>query len=298
MNFLSKLKSALRLPPAEPPLISVVLQFRQPMLLPEEALHAAVTRAWGRDTREDLNEHIVNRPPICFVKFDGMMLALSNAKRPYCPPELLDEALSEFPEMRQKKVVKEHRAFLAIDLQYPKAPRKSEKNDCYRRMCRFAAEFVDANCMGVYLPETRHMRPYDEDVVKALRSERPLQELENWGNPPMSPIENDDPRLLAAVAEARLRWPEFLLAFQRRNPNQTFSVKAAFTDGEQTEWMWVVVSSIHDGMLDGNLGNAPVDIRNVHEGDRVTVRTSEIGDWVYQDGTKLIGGFSLTSPEG
>lgn len=266
------------------------------MPLSDEALHAAVTRAWGRDVREDLNERIVNRHPICFVKFDGMMLALANARKPYCPAEYLEQALSEFPEMRQKRVVKEHRAFLAIDLQSPKAPRKSAKDDCYRRMCRFAAEFVDENCMGVYLPETGHMRPYDGEVVKALRSEQPLRELENWGTPPVMPIEDDDPRLLAAVAEARRRWPEFLQAFQRREPDQTFSVKAPFTDGEKTEWMWVMVSSLAEEVLEGNLGNAPVEVRNVREGDRVTVRVSEIGDWVYQDGMNLIGGFSLTPP--
>jgi len=268
------------------------------MSLPDNALHAAVARDWGRDVREDLNESIMNRPPVCFVKFDGMVLALSNARKPYCPAEYLEQALSEFPEMRQKKVVKEHRAFLAIDLQFPKAPRKSVKDDCYRRMCRFAAEFVDENCMGVYLPETGHLRPYDDDVVKALKSEQPLQELEKWGNPPVMPIEGDDPRLLAAVAEAQRRWPEFLLAFQHRDPNQTFSVKTPFTDGEHTEWMWVVVSSIREELLEGSLGNTPFDVRNIHEGDRVTVRVAEIGDWVYQDGTKLIGGFSLTPPEG
>ena len=81
------------------------------------------------------------------------MLAVANARKPYCPAAYLEQALREFPEMRQKKVVKEHRAFLAIDLQSPKAPRKSAKNDCYRRMCWFAAEFVDENCMGVYLQE-------------------------------------------------------------------------------------------------------------------------------------------------
>jgi hypothetical protein len=96
--------------------------------------------------------------------------------------------------------------------------------------------------MGVYLPETGHRRPYDDDVVTALRSEQPLQEPENWGMPPAMTIEDDDPGLLAAVAEGRRRWPEFLQAFERRHPDQIFSVKASFTDGEHTEWMWVVVN--------------------------------------------------------
>ncbi|HEY6369273.1 MAG TPA: hypothetical protein VIX37_01730 [Candidatus Sulfotelmatobacter sp.] len=49
------------------------------------------------------------------------------------------------------------------------------------------------------------MRPYDDDVVKALRSEQPLKELEKWSNPPVMPMEDDHPRLLAATAEAQRR---------------------------------------------------------------------------------------------
>jgi hypothetical protein len=112
--------------------------------------------------------------------------------------------------MRQKKVVREHRAFLAIDLQHPKDPDKAEKNQCYQRMSRLAAEFIDENCMGVYFPETGHLRPYDDEVVMALRSEQPLREVQKWGKPPVMSIEDDDPRLLAMVAEARRRWPEFV----------------------------------------------------------------------------------------
>jgi len=268
------------------------------MPLPDEALRAAVSRAWGRDVREDLNEHIVNSPPICLVKFDGMVLLLSNVGKPYCPAQYLEQALSEFPEMRQKKIVKEHRAFLAIDLQYPKAPRKSVKDDCYQRMCRLAAEFVDENCMGVFLPETGHMRPYDDDIIDALKSGRPLRELERWGKPPVMSIDDDDPRLRAGVEEAKRRWPEFVQAFEHRSPDQIFSVKAPFSDGDQKEWMWVIVSSIQMEMVEGFLGNAPIDVRNVRELDPVTLALSDVTDWAYHDGTKLVGGFTMPPPEG
>jgi hypothetical protein len=92
LTLLPKLRSLFGFSAAEPPLISVVLQFRRPMPLPDETLHAAIIRAWGRDLRKDLNEHIVNRAPICFVKFDGMTLLLSNVSKPYCPAEYLEEA--------------------------------------------------------------------------------------------------------------------------------------------------------------------------------------------------------------
>jgi uncharacterized protein YegJ (DUF2314 family) len=296
LAFFAKLRSVLGFTPAEPPLISVVLQFRNPISLADEVLHAAIVRAWGRDVRKDLNEHVVNKTSICVIKFEGMLLLLSNAQKPYCPAEYLEEALKEFRELRQKQVAREHKAFLAIDLQSPKAPRKPIKNDCYRRMCRLAAEFVDDDCMGVYFPETGHLRPYDAEIKDALRSDRPLEEITKWGQAPVVLIEDDDPRLQTAVAEARRRWPDFVEAFERRSPNQAFGVKALFRDGEHGEWMWIAVSSINGETIHGKLGNAPVDVRRVCEGDSVTVQAAEIGDWFYNDGEQLVGGFSLALP--
>jgi hypothetical protein len=144
----------------------------------DERIHSAIVRAWGRDVREDLNEHVVNKPPICFVKFEGVILMLSNVAKPYCPAEYLEQALAAFPEAEQKAVARDHKAFLTIDLLNPKDPGWAKKRDCYRRMSRLAAELLDDNCMGVYLPETGYMRPYDEEVARALRSDRPLKEIE------------------------------------------------------------------------------------------------------------------------
>jgi uncharacterized protein YegJ (DUF2314 family) len=103
--------------------------------------------------------------------------------------------------------------------------------------------------------------------------------------------------LQAAVGEAQLRWPDFVQAFQRRRPNQNFSVKALFTDGEHGEWMWVVVSAIKGEAIQGKLGNTPVEVRGLHVGDPVTIQASEIGDWVYGNGKEIVGGFSLSPPE-
>jgi uncharacterized protein YegJ (DUF2314 family) len=293
MSFLSDIRRWLIRQPKEAPLISVVLHFQRAFPLAEDTLRTAIVRAWGRDVNKGLNESVALLGSICFVNFDGMSLHLTNAPRPYCPAEYLEQALKEFPEMRQQKVVRKHKAFLAIDLLKPKNPDRKSKEACYRRIARLAAEFVDGSCLGVYLPETGHLRPYDSDLIKALQSEQPWREIEHWGTAPVMPIEDDDPRLQAAVAEARRRWPEFVEAFERRAPEQVFSVKAPFTEGDHTEWMWVVVSSVDDEKIEGTLGNDPVNVRDLHENDRVSVHVTEVGDWVYQRGEDLVGGFSL-----
>lgn len=115
--------------------------------------------------------------------------------------------------------------------------------------------------------------------------------------PPVMLIEDDDPQLKAAVEEARPRWPEFILAFEQRQPNQTFAVKKLFRDGEQREWMWVHVSSLTAELIKGKLGNTSASVQNVREGDHVVVGVSEIGDWVHPRGEGLVGGFSLLPPD-
>jgi hypothetical protein len=184
VSVLRKLGEALGLRQHGRDLVSVVLYFRKGFVLTDDVLHAAVVRAWKRDVDETLKEYVMNMPPICFVKFDGMILLLTNVNKQYCNPENLEQAVAEFPELRQKKVVREHRAFLAIDLQLPKEGlTKSVKSKCYKRMCSLAAEFVDDNCLGVYLPEFRHLRPYDSEIISALRDHQPLKEIYKWGDP-------------------------------------------------------------------------------------------------------------------
>ena len=177
MSLVAKLRAAFRIPPKERALISFVLHFRQPMPLTDGRIQLAVERAWGRAVSEERNEHITNKPPLCFVKFENFVLLLRSGARNYCPAEYLEEALAQFPEETQKAVACDHKAFLTIDLMNPKHPTRSEKKACYRRMGSLAAELVDENCMGVYVPETGRMYPYHVELTAALRSNDPVRAL-------------------------------------------------------------------------------------------------------------------------
>jgi len=199
----------------EAPLISVVLLLRTPIRLTDELLHATIARAWGRGVRTEQNEHVVNKPPICFIKFESIILLVNNVAKPYVTEEYKREhASQEFREKRQLKAVVEHRAFFTVDLMHPENPGRQVKQDCYRRMRSLAAEFVDDNCMAVSLPETGHLRPYDAELKRALQSDDPLAALDRWEQVPVIMLEEEDGRLTAATEEARNRWPEFAQAFR------------------------------------------------------------------------------------
>ena len=108
----------------------------------------------------------------------------------------------------------------------------------------------------------------------------------------------DDPRFKAAEAEARRRWPEFVVAFSKREPNVAYAVKAKFTDGQTNEWMWVQVKSITGNTVTGVLDNEPIDVKNVRVGQTVTKTLAEIDDWIVgRDGRIAQGGFTTKAME-
>lgn len=79
----------------------------------------------------------------------------------------------------------------------------------------------------------------------------------------------------------------------QREASELFSVKAPFRDGREVEWMWITLFEMTEDAVEGYLGNAPVNLHNVRQGDRVRVPVSSVVDWVYVVGDKMVGGFSL-----
>lgn len=292
MGISEKITSVFRRRPKseEKTFISVVLLLRRPAALSEGMLHDSAVRAWGREFRPEQNEQVVVQGPLGIITFEGRIIHTINSARPYVDnPE---KEARRLKEMRQQKIMKEHKAWMSFDLLAPQNPAEPEKAECYRRICSLAAQFADSVCLGVYFTEQRFLRSNDATLRDCLTSANPREEIKNWENVPVVTATKAD--LQNAVAEARRRWPEFVQAFGNRKPDQPFSVKAPFTDGVHTEWMWVMVSEIRGETVEGELGNNPVDVKNLREGDLVQVQAKDIGDWIYADERRNpVGGFSV-----
>ena len=110
---------------------------------------------------------------------------------------------------------------------------------------------------------------------------------------PMVQAKVDDPRLAAATAEARRRWPEFVAAFQHPNGKNAFAVKHAFPlKRGSVEHMWVEVTSINGNQVQGKLLDQPYGDIGLKEGDPVTLTPDQIEDWIYMDKDRAVGDFS------
>jgi uncharacterized protein YegJ (DUF2314 family) len=218
------------------------------------------------------------------------MLMVHNFDSPYFddPSDVADD----LPELRAKQAVEDHRAWLSADI----VAWEGEEDDraaAYRLIARLLAELADDNCLALVDPDLGRIFVYDPETEAKLRSTDPLRELQQPYYVPVQQIEGDDPRLEAAVAEARRRWPEFVAAFEQRDDEDLYSVKASFTDGENTEFMWLSVGSIENDVIYGTLGNDPVNVKGLKEGQPVHTKVEDLNDWLFVAGEEPVGGFTV-----
>lgn len=108
-------------------------------------------------------------------------------------------------------------------------------------------------------------------------------------------VDDKDAAMNAAIAQAKSTVGEFVKAFHAQKPGTAeFFVKKPYpTPSGEEEHMWIEVLAEQDGGLQGRVANDAEDTREVKLGQEVTLKTSEISDWKYRDGKKMIGGFTI-----
>jgi uncharacterized protein YegJ (DUF2314 family) len=104
----------------------------------------------------------------------------------------------------------------------------------------------------------------------------------------------DDPKMNAAIDKARATINTFIVVLKNPKAGQTqFSVKMPVTDGKQTEHMWLFPVSYDGKKFHGTINNDPELVKNVKLGQKVSIETSQISDWMYVENGKLVGGYTL-----
>lgn len=108
-------------------------------------------------------------------------------------------------------------------------------------------------------------------------------------------VQAEDQAMNAAIAQAKESSADFLRAFHEQQPGtKDFYVKKPYvTPSKGHEHMWIEVTAEKNGVLSGLIANDAEDTREVKLGDVVSVKISEISDWKYQKGNKLIGGYTI-----
>lgn len=279
--------------PETEPLLSLVALLPEAQFLDAAIIARLAGKAWksfiGTDEEMDGGSCVVGESPHFLLTHAGQSFALHNFDRPYWSDS--EAAAAAAPDGRIQQALRRHRAWLSVDC-LDRDLDAGERRHIGRLLGRLLAELIDTDCLAIYVPETRTVKLYDGDVPALLRGDDPVAVLSRAPQPAAAPVADDDPRLLAAVAEARRRWPEFVSAFEHRTAEQTFSVKAPLRHGDRTEFVWINVTALEGDAVYGMLANDPVHLPYKLD-DRLRVPQSDVTDWLTADRDRLRGGFTL-----
>src|SRR5262249_36126310 len=157
-----------------------------------------------------------------------VIFAIHNLTMPYArDPAREGDSIAD---LRLRKAIKEHRAWLSMDILDPK--RSSREN--YQFVARTLAHLIGPECLALYHPPRKVLVPCTDGTAAQLQSEDPIQAVFGVSQVPVIPVEQGDPRLKTAEAEARKRFPEFEEAFRQKR-GSAFSIKAPILYEGETE---------------------------------------------------------------
>lgn len=257
-------------------LISIVLLQRQSRSLDTEILKQVLSEAWGGtfdDESED--QFVTGEDPIHFVKSQQGMWLIHNHPQPYGPPKDMAESV---PELRLRTALAEHRAWMAVDLMMPENE-ELPLETYYPYIFRLIKDLANEDTLVIYRPESGSANIWNEEVAASLGSDDPLQSFSQPTNPSVLQVADDDPRMLAAVKEARDTFHLYREHWEKRTDENYFSVKAAITREGHTEFIWVDATGLEPNFIHGTLGNEPVNLPGLSLGSQVEIPLSDLNDW-------------------
>jgi uncharacterized protein YegJ (DUF2314 family) len=270
---------------------SLVVLLRRLRHLDQGILQQAVKNAFNVDLSgagKDSTEFILSGPgfPTDLIQVQGSLLSVGSFAHPYFSNK--EKMASQITDLRLRKAVMDHDACLSVT-----ALRWPQGEDPYPTIGKLLAELVNGDGLAILAPALGRMHPWDSNLKAALRGGDPLEDVRKSSPESVIGVPRGDPLMVAAVTEARRRWPEFVAAFEQRGANQRFVVKARFREAEDCEYMWAEVESLENNEIFGRLGNKPLKLKQVHEGSRVRIQLEDLCDWIYSEGREVSGGFSL-----
>ncbi|MCX6951846.1 MAG: DUF2314 domain-containing protein [Verrucomicrobia bacterium] len=276
-------------PVSAAPMVSLVLLLREPRYLEPVVLAEIIRSAWGlaievapadggKDDAPAGKPFIVGNSPVFMVGTGEGMFVVHNHERLYFDPAA--EVAEKVPDLRLRKIILDHRAWLSVDAMG--VGPEEDVAPYYARISKLLAELANDAVLGLFQPASSRLTPWDATLVERLRRGENLGDLFQVQQAPVVQVSEDDPRMKAAVAEAKRRWPEFVAAFKARQPGGNYAVKAAVTRDGNTEFIWIEVVGLEPEFIHGKLANDPVDLGDLKIGDQVEVPLAALNDWTFR----------------
>lgn len=108
-------------------------------------------------------------------------------------------------------------------------------------------------------------------------------------------VPKGDPEMMAAMRKARATLRDFLaVARAPRASMSGFAVKVAVReDDTENEYFWISPFQEQAGRFTGRIDNTPRWVKSVKLGQTITFSEGEIVDWLYVDGGKMKGNYTV-----
>lgn len=190
---------------------------------------------------------------------------------------------AKVPNLRFAQIIRDHAAWLAVDLMEA-MDTKVGQDEAYRMIGKAISALADDDVMAILCPQHHFFNLWSSELESLLCGDAPLEALQEEVKAPVIGVPDGD-AIENAIAEARLRWPEFVAVFKNRQPDdERFIVKAPFKgeDG-QVEHMWLQVFGLEPEYVHGHLVNHPMHTTKLKQGSQVEVPVQDISDWVCPD---------------
>ncbi|MCR9201044.1 MAG: DUF2314 domain-containing protein [Planctomycetaceae bacterium] len=276
-------------------MISIVGLVSELPFLDESVLSRHIENAWDVSldpTSDDPQDFVVGEAPLFVVRARDCMFMVHYFDRPYFDDP--QEVSASMRDLRVGHVVEQHTGWFSVDLMSAEDDADATDPANYAMIGKLFAEIVDDHCLALLFPAFQSCIPWEAGFEQSLRTDNPLSAL-NVDYLPVVRVDASDPRMLAAVEEARSRFDEFVSAFESRTSDEeSYAVKAPIEAGDNTEVIWITVQGIENGVIYGELANDPVDLGRLKLGDRVKSRVDDLNDWMYTRGDEEpVGGFTV-----
>ncbi len=110
----------------------------------------------------------------------------------------------------------------------------------------------------------------------------------------MISVPNLNRPMAQAIVRARETLPMFFSLSEAPEAGQGgFALKVAITDGRETEHFWLKVIRRDKNGFVGTIDNTPRSVKNVKFGQRYKFPHKDISDWMYVQGGKIFGGYTI-----
>jgi hypothetical protein len=147
---------------------SIVILQRKPHFYDAKELQTAAEKAWGVsfDGGENSKHFVVQEKTVILMKAGPHMISFFQQSRPYGDQGDPKNDVDWLPQESQRRAWAEHAGFTAVD--YINKDADAELG--YAVISKLAAEMLDDNCTGIFMPREGSLSPNNESLYHDLQT--------------------------------------------------------------------------------------------------------------------------------